>query len=62
MLTTKEVSKFLNIHINTVRRWADSGLLRCYRVGPRQDRRFSKEDIIEYLNKTKEVACRKEGN
>lgn len=62
MLTTKEVARFLNVHINTVRRWSDSGLLKCYRVGPRQDRRFEKEDIIKYLSKTKEVACRKEGN
>ena len=49
MLTTSEVAKVLYIHINTVRRWSDQGILKPYRIGPRGDRRFQKEDIDHLL-------------
>lgn len=49
MLTSTELARFLNIHINTVRRWTDQGLLKTYRIGPRRDRRFSQEDVISFL-------------
>jgi excisionase family DNA binding protein len=49
MLTSTELARFLNIHINTVRRWTDQGLLKSYRIGPRRDRRFSQEDVINFL-------------
>lgn len=49
MLTSTELARFLNIHINTVRRWTDQGLLKSYRIGPRRDRRFSQEDVIRFL-------------
>ena len=49
MLTSTELARFLNIHINTVRRWTDQGLLKTYRIGPRRDRRFSQEDVIKFL-------------
>ena len=49
MLTSKEVARLLNVHINTVRRWDDSGILPAYRLGSRGDRRFSREDINAYL-------------
>jgi excisionase family DNA binding protein len=44
-LTTSDVAHLLNIHINTVRRWSNKGILKAYRIGPRGDRRFSREDI-----------------
>jgi len=44
-LTTGEVSHFANIHISTVRRWANQGILQSYRIGPRGDRRFRREDV-----------------
>jgi excisionase family DNA binding protein len=44
-LTSGQVARLLNIHINTLRRWANSGVLPCYRVGPRGDRRFMERDI-----------------
>jgi excisionase family DNA binding protein len=50
MLTTSGVAKMLYVHINTVRRWSDQGILKPYRIGPRGDRRFLREDIIQYLN------------
>jgi excisionase family DNA binding protein len=49
MLTVREVARILNVHINTVRRWNGKGVLKAYRVGPRGDRRFSREDISLFL-------------
>ncbi len=49
MLTPAEVSRLLHIHINTVRRWSDQGILKPYRIGPRGDRRFDKDDIADFL-------------
>jgi excisionase family DNA binding protein len=50
MLTTREVAQLLNLHVNTVRRWSDRGILRAYRVGPRGDRRFNQQDITRFLS------------
>jgi len=49
MLTTTEVAIILNVHINTVRRWSNQGMLKAYQLGPRGDRRFRREDIDEFL-------------
>jgi excisionase family DNA binding protein len=49
MLTVREVARLLNVHINTVRRWNEKGMLKAYRMGPRGDRRFSREDIASFL-------------
>jgi excisionase family DNA binding protein len=62
MLTTSGVAKMLYIHINTVRRWSNQGVLRPYRIGPRGDRRFLRKDIIQFIttqqydNKRSEIA------
>jgi excisionase family DNA binding protein len=50
LLTTTEVAKMLHLHINTVRRWSNQGILKPYRIGPRADRRFNREDIILFLH------------
>ena len=49
LITTTTAARMLNIHINTVRRWSDQGILKAYRIGPRGDRRFVKEDVIGVL-------------
>ena len=49
LLTTSDVARLLNIHINTVRRWSNEGKLRAYRIGTRGDRRFQQEDISVFL-------------
>ena len=49
VLTVREVAHFLNIHVNTVRRWSDMGVLKAYRIGPRGDRRFRRQDILTFL-------------
>jgi len=49
MLTARQVARLLNVHINTVRRWDGKGVLKAYRLGPRGDRRFSRENIALFL-------------
>jgi excisionase family DNA binding protein len=49
MLTTSEVAHILNVHINTVRRWSNQGVLESYRIGTRGDRRFKREDIDKFF-------------
>jgi excisionase family DNA binding protein len=52
LLTTRELARLLNVHINTIRRWSDNGILKSYRMGKRCDRRFSREDIALFLEQT----------
>lgn len=49
MLTTEDVAHLLSLHVNTVRRWANKGILKTYRIGPRGDRRFQHEDLTRFL-------------
>jgi len=50
MLTTSEVARLFGVHTSTVRRWSEQGTIKAYRIGPRGDRRFRREDIaIFYL-------------
>ncbi len=49
MLTASELANLLNVHINTIRRWSDDGILRVYRIGRRGDRRFLMEDVNDFL-------------
>ncbi len=53
LLTTSEVARQLNVHINTVRRWSNRGIIKAYRIGPRGDRRFQREDIASFLTELK---------
>jgi DNA-binding transcriptional MerR regulator len=50
VLTIKDVSGMLGIHQNTVRRWSDMGLLRCFRISQRGERRYKYEDITSFLD------------
>ena len=51
MLTTSEVAHILSVHINTVRRWSNQGILKAYRIGSRGDRRFRREDIASFFSR-----------
>ena len=59
MLRTADVAQFLGVHINTVRRWSKNGILKAYRIGPRRDRRFRREDVEDLL---KEESTRRSGD
>ena len=50
LMTVTEAAELLNVHINTMRRWSDQGIIRSYRLGKRGDRRFSKKDIADLLH------------
>lgn len=50
MLTASQVARLLNVHINTVRRWSNEGIIKAFRVGSRGDRRFRREDILDFLS------------
>ena len=45
MLTVREVAQILHMQSNTVRRWADRGVIRAYRISYRGDRRFRRGDV-----------------
>ncbi len=49
MLMVNDVARLLNIHVNTVRRWSNEGILKAYRIGRRGHRRFQEEDIANFL-------------
>jgi excisionase family DNA binding protein len=45
------VAAILGVHPNTLRRWSNEGLIPCFRVGPRQDRRFDRQLVLETIRK-----------
>ena len=52
MMTIGEVARLFNVHTNTVRQWSERGILKAYRIGPRGDRKFRREDVaILYLER-----------
>jgi excisionase family DNA binding protein len=55
MLTTGEVARMINVHIGTIRRWSNQGIIRAYRIGKRGDRRCTKEDVINLLGEPRAV-------
>jgi excisionase family DNA binding protein len=61
MLTVKDVAVILNIHVNTVRRWSDQGILKAFRITSRGDRRFRQQDIARFLAEYNEFNLDKSG-
>jgi excisionase family DNA binding protein len=51
MLTVNEVGRLLHVYENTIRRWADQGKIKSYRITQRGDRRFKNEDITHFLTR-----------
>jgi len=52
LLTTQQAADLASVHINTLRRWGDLGLIKQFRIGPRGDRRFLRRDVEKLLVKT----------
>ena len=48
-LTIAEAAEFLHVSETSLRRWTNSGSLRCFRVGVRRERRFLVEDLLEFV-------------
>ncbi len=51
LLSTGQAANLINVHVNTVRRWSNEGILQAYRVGPRGDRRIRQQEIENLLQK-----------
>ena len=51
MLSIKDVATLLPVHVNTVRRWSDKGLIKSFQINQRGDRRFRKGDVALFLAK-----------
>ncbi len=49
MLTTGEACGILNVHSNTLRRWAAAGLIKAYRISTGTHRRYKREDVTALL-------------
>ncbi len=51
LLTIKEVSDLLRVSPLTIKRWGKKGKLPAIRINSRGDRRYTKEVILELLNR-----------
>ena len=48
-LTIDEAARLLRVSKASLRRWTNSGRLRCYRLGLRNERRFRIDDLLDFL-------------
>ena len=49
LLDIAQAAAFLNVSETSLRRWTNSGQLRCLRVGRRRERRFRREDLLAFM-------------
>ena len=49
LLDIKEAARFLNVSETSLRRWTNSGRLKCLRIGRRRERRFRRLDLLAFL-------------
>jgi len=52
LLTMRDACRLLRVHPHTMRRWADNGMVKAYRIGARGNRRFRLDDL-ERLSEVK---------
>jgi len=55
MLTIGEAAELLGVSCTSLRRYANEGRIKVYRVGTGRHRRFRKRDVLEYLEKNSEI-------
>jgi excisionase family DNA binding protein len=48
-LTTLEAAAYLQVHIETMRRWAREGVIPAAKLGNRGGFRFKREDLDQFL-------------
>src|ERR1700736_5876396 len=49
-LTIAEAAEFLHVSQTSLRRWSNSGRLRSFRVGGRNERRFLIDDLLAFMS------------
>lgn len=49
LLTMREASHMLHVHSNTLRRWCGQGIVKAYRIGPGNHRRFKAGDLTALI-------------
>jgi excisionase family DNA binding protein len=54
MLSITEAADLLGVSCTSLRRYANEGKIRTYRIGSGKHRRFRKRDVLEYLEKNSE--------
>ena len=50
LLTIADAATLLNVSKATIRRWTNDGRLKCSRIGAREERRFRKIDLLEFIS------------
>lgn len=53
LLKLKEACEILRCHPNTLRQWDKKGILVAVRFGERKDRRYRREDIVNFTKHKK---------
>lgn len=51
LVRIKEVSLFLGVHPQTLRRWERQGLIKPYRIGNLKHRRYDLRELTKLLGK-----------
>jgi excisionase family DNA binding protein len=49
LLKIKQAAELLNVSEISLRRWTNDGRLACVRVGGRRERRFRRQDLLDFL-------------
>ena len=49
LLNVRQAAELLNVSEMTVRRWTNAGLLACFRIGKKRERRFYPSDIKQFI-------------
>ena len=53
LITLKEACEILRCHPNTLRQWDKKGILAAVRFGERKDRRYRRDDIMNFIKHKK---------
>jgi excisionase family DNA binding protein len=49
LLNVRQAAALLNVSQMTVRRWTNDGMLPCFRIGKKQERRFSEKNLYAFI-------------